>query len=549
MPPFTPLSWCEFRVCVIFFTANFTMPEVSSGEFDEVQLLGSITEPQAAADIVQHMRISAQQQLQALQDAGWNYNCLAGNWQQQQWGGSCDLANNSTLSSSTSFGNQADAALYGPYNTAAAAAAGSGLPPSRSYSRNSSHGLYSPGNHSRRASSPNSSFSSFALPPAAVGGYGAAGFTTPWNPAHALYRPPSQQQSPAGQLDSPGVQQQSPAGQSRSSGMQQQKQQVCGIPLPPHAATAAAAAAAAAGGGAVTGAATCSPFQQYNQQYNSQYALPYDVAKQRQIISSYGQQQQQQQQTSPGLQLPPSSSLAGSRSPSAGSGSSFGGAGSMYVRQPSWVGPQAAVPAAAAAIEGGGVVSDSNGYTNPVTQSQQQQQQQQSGKPTVGPWSRSSKGWGTAASVGAATGPAAGTAQLAVDNSNSSYGPAPVTQADSEEFPSLTAVYASIVRSQPQTTTCDPQQKNEQQQEQLEAPQQQQQQQAKAPKGPVSPFAATACQAIEEKSDQQNLHKPGTVSFTFAAENSSSVGRLTAGPWQLCTLPPSFCLSANDSAS
>ncbi|WIA38205.1 hypothetical protein OEZ86_001552 [Tetradesmus obliquus] len=162
--------------------ANFALPEVSPEEFDEVTLLSRVTaftQPQAAAELVHSMRCSAQQQLQALQDSGWNYACLGGSWrlllqalqqqqQQQQQYGSSDLAN--ALSSSSSFGYQADTAGYGP-SQAAAAAAAARLPPSRAYGRNPSQGFYSPGSVSRRTSSASSggSFSS-ALPPA-VGAY------------------------------------------------------------------------------------------------------------------------------------------------------------------------------------------------------------------------------------------------------------------------------------------------------------------------------------------------------------------------------------------
>jgi hypothetical protein len=403
--------------------------------------------------------------------------------QQQQQFGHSDL--NNSLSSSTSFGYQADTAA-----AAAAAGAAAGVSAGQNYSRNaSSQGLYSPGSVSRRASSASSggSFSS-ALPPAC--GYGpAGGFTSPWNPAAALYRPPSQQQTLAVTSAWPGS-------------YQQQQQPQRGMLLPPYA------GAAAVGDGADTYAQQ----QQYSQQY-SQYAVPYDVAKQR-VGSSYGQQQlqqptyvaaphtpqvstrlhhqpqqqqqqQQQKALSPqaagaGLHLQPSSSLAGNQSPS----NRPSGMGSVYVRQPSWVGPQSVAAAA---------VGD-------AASSEQQSQQQQLSKPSVSKWNRSSRGWGTSTSTAAVVAPASASAGAPL--SSSSQGPAPVKQADSEEFPSLCTVYASITNgSKQQANKRDLEQKQTDEQQQQPGEQQQQQAQAPARKPHVSPFAA--CQAIAEEENTQ----------------------------------------------
>jgi hypothetical protein len=304
------------------------------------------------------------------------------------------------------------------------------------------------------------------------------------------------------------------------------------MPLPPYAGATAAAS------GAVTD--TCNAQQQYSQHYNqqysqqygqqysSQYALPYDLAKQR-LGSSYGQQQQQQpaaappwQQASAGLQLQPSSSLAGSRSPSS----------SMYVRQPSWVGSQPAVAAAAPVTSptGAAGVDGRSGYGNQGAQQTQQQQQQgqQLSRPPASQWSRSSRGWGSAvltaaAAAGASSTPS--TAQAASDSS--SQGPASVKQTDSEEYPSLCKVYASIVRSsEAQTPTRDPKQKQEQQQQQQpkqsEVQQQQQQQQhGSAHKAPLSPFAA--CQAIAEEGELQNSAPAVPVSVGVQPHYASSM--------------------------
>jgi hypothetical protein len=117
-------------------------------------------------------------------------------------------------------------------------------------------------------------------------------------------------------------------------------------------------------------------------------------------------------------------------------------------------------------------------------------------KPPTSQWNKSSRGWGSAASTVAEVTPS-GTPD------SSSQVAAPVRQADSEEFPTLCAVYASISHgSKQQANKRDLQQKqsDEQKQQPGEQPLQQQQQQP-ARKPHVSPFAAY--QAIAEEEDTQ----------------------------------------------